>query len=622
MALDVAIELSNIMMIEKSKVLFGRSNDGINLFRSHPASASFLRLPAFASPRRPHSTPSSPRSSRATPEPAVRTHWSSMNPRKRPAEAPLLPLHSTKQRRTRMVGYDGENSSAAQETSLLARWKDFCKQFSVLASDTVKAMVYPVRPITPCEPESPSTPPLHRSSSASPTRISSHRPQEQAFQSDRSRRTSTVLYIPDREFRQLHASFFPTNHVIERHSTLGASFTSETHLSHNETPSGRDKPPVNGVLPVNSGRKNDASGLKPRPYSSREHIFAKKHKATVAAEKQKIKEEMQQKLYTIKRNSGLLAFQEELERLEHRDALSPSSSMIDLHAKERESSPRRYSDTDNLDFLRLAIDRAKATLNEPRPPRPFQPTLEQLRLSQRLKDENIEQSLRPKPVPPTPLPLMDDAQVDIILKKRGVVSKYAREQVNDTDLSRLQPGQWLNDEIINFYGALLLGRSDEFKENPPKQKVNGSQVLNIYYFSTFFWPKLKEGYEKGRLAKWTKKVDIFSKDVILIPVNHSNAHWTSAAINFRKKRIESYDSMGTRRDGVFKACALRAYLDAEHRNKKKTPFDFTGWVDHSIDEPQQENGGDDAIRFTQRDMPALRRRMIWEIAHAKLRDDP
>ncbi|KAG5341382.1 hypothetical protein C0989_011093 [Termitomyces sp. Mn162] len=233
---------------------------------------------------------------------------------------------------------------------------------------------------------------------------------------------------------------------------------------------------------------------------------------------------------------------------------------------------------------------------------------------------------------------MDDAQVDIILKKRGVVSKYAREQVNDTDLSRLQPGQWLNDEIINFYGALLLGRSDESKENPPKQKVNGSQVLNIYYFSTFFWPKLKEGYEKGRLAKWTKKVDIFSKDVVLIPVNHSNAHWTSAAINFRKKRIESYDSMGTRRDGVFKACALRAYLDAEHRNKKKTPFDFTGWVDHSIDEPQQENGydcgvftcqflqglsrGDDAIRFTQRDMPALRRRMIWEIAHAKLRDDP
>jgi hypothetical protein len=25
--------------------------------------------------------------------------------------------------------------------------------------------------------------------------------------------------------------------------------------------------------------------------------------------------------------------------------------------------------------------------------------------------------------------------------------------------------------------------------------------------------------------------------------------------------------------------ALRKYLDDEHRNKKKKPFDFTGWVD-------------------------------------------
>lgn len=39
---------------------------------------------------------------------------------------------------------------------------------------------------------------------------------------------------------------------------------------------------------------------------------------------------------------------------------------------------------------------------------------------------------------------------------------------------------------------------------------------------------------------------------MLIPVNHNNAHWTGAAINFRRRRIESYDSMGMRRDNVFK----------------------------------------------------------------------
>ena len=91
------------------------------------------------------------------------------------------------------------------------------------------------------------------------------------------------------------------------------------------------------------------------------------------------------------------------------------------------------------------------------------------------------------------------------------------------------------------------------------------------------------------------KFDIFSKDVILIPVNHNNSHWTAAAINFRRKRIESYDSMGMARSAVHKVLvallpfteglgsllpkALRKYLDDEHRNKKKKPFDFTGWVD-------------------------------------------
>jgi len=141
----------------------------------------------------------------------------------------------------------------------------------------------------------------------------------------------------------------------------------------------------------------------------------------------------------------------------------------------------------------------------------------------------------------------------------------------------LRPGQWLNDEVINFYGALLLCRSESSKENAPKTNrdltdgpIKGRRApLNAHYFSSFFWSKLtQDGYEKGRLGKWTKKVlvlstdlppmltsgiqiDVFSKDVILIPVNHNNAHWTAAAINFRRKRLESYDSMGMAKEIVF-----------------------------------------------------------------------
>jgi sentrin-specific protease 1 len=66
--------------------------------------------------------------------------------------------------------------------------------------------------------------------------------------------------------------------------------------------------------------------------------------------------------------------------------------------------------------------------------------------------------------------------------------------------------------------------------------------------------------------------DLFSKDVILIPVNHNNAHWTGAAINFRRKRIESYDSMGMAKDEVFKVrCqTIRFFLQV----LKKSPCNW------------------------------------------------
>lgn len=166
--------------------------------------------------------------------------------------------------------------------------------------------------------------------------------------------------------------------------------------------------------------------------------------------------------------------------------------------------------------------------HRPPPTRPFVPSFEQLQLSKKAKDDEIERRLRPKKAPlPPHLPPEDEAYVDAILTKRGMVSKVGREQVADKDITRLRPYQWLNDEIINFYGQLILSRSESQKENsistPAGGHINGlvngikakgkgkaaekKPLLDVHYFSTFFWPKLTgEGYDKGRLAKWTKKV--------------------------------------------------------------------------------------------------------------------
>lgn len=131
----------------------------------------------------------------------------------------------------------------------------------------------------------------------------------------------------------------------------------------------------------------------------------------------------------------------------------------------------------------------------------YTPSLSRLRATQEELSAQIDARIRPKrPSLPDSLPPEDEAEVDALFRKRGVISKCVREQVSDKDLSRLRPAQWLNDEIINFYGQMIMNRADEGKENR-------DGVWDAHYFSTFFWTKLKnEGYEKGRLAKWTKKV--------------------------------------------------------------------------------------------------------------------
>lgn len=66
-------------------------------------------------------------------------------------------------------------------------------------------------------------------------------------------------------------------------------------------------------------------------------------------------------------------------------------------------------------------------------------------------------------------------------------------------------------QVINFYMNLLVERSKQ------------PNLPSAYTFNTFFYPKLRSsGYSAVR--RWTKKVDIFSVDFILVPV-HLGVHW-------------------------------------------------------------------------------------------------
>jgi len=193
-----------------------------------------------------------------------------------------------------------------------------------------------------------------------------------------------------------------------------------------------------------------------------------------------------------------------------------------------------------------------------------------------------------------------------------------RVTLKRSDLATLSNLNWLNDEIINFFFNLLVERS------------NQEGKVKVHAFNSFFYPKLvKSGY--ASLKRWTKKVDIFAMDLVLVPV-HLGMHWCLAAIDFNKKCISYYDSL----KGSNPQClsALRDYLNSESMDKKKVSFDMTGWKTASPkDIPEQLNGCDCGVfackyaeylsrrakfDFDQRHMPYFRRRMVYEILTKKL----
>ncbi|CAG9769103.1 unnamed protein product [Ceutorhynchus assimilis] len=114
-----------------------------------------------------------------------------------------------------------------------------------------------------------------------------------------------------------------------------------------------------------------------------------------------------------------------------------------------------------------------------------------------------------------------------------------RLSINTEDYVCLAADQFLNDKIIDFYLTYLW-------EHLPQE-----QQRKVHVFSTFFYKRLTSKAMKvakksnpnetetltaaekrhARVKNWTKKINIFEKDFIILPINES-AHWFLAIICF------------------------------------------------------------------------------------------
>lgn len=192
-------------------------------------------------------------------------------------------------------------------------------------------------------------------------------------------------------------------------------------------------------------------------------------------------------------------------------------------------------------------------------------------------------------------------------------------RITRKDIHTLADLNWLNDEVINFYMNLLIARSTTNDKYP-----------KVHAMNTFFYPKLISGGHSS-LKRWTRKIDIFAQDLIVVPI-HLGIHWCMSIIDFRDKSIRYYDSMGGNNSKCLSA--LRQYLEDESLDKKKQNYDTSNWkLECAKSIPQQMNGSDcgvfscmfaeyicanKKITFTQQDMPYFRNKMVYEILKSKL----
>ncbi|XP_050251174.1 probable ubiquitin-like-specific protease 2B isoform X5 [Quercus robur] len=100
--------------------------------------------------------------------------------------------------------------------------------------------------------------------------------------------------------------------------------------------------------------------------------------------------------------------------------------------------------------------------------------------------------------------------------------------ISKRDVDLLQPDTYVNDTIIDFYIKYL------------KNQIQPEERNRFHFFNSFFFRKLADmdkdpnSASDGRAAflrvrKWTRKVDIFEKDFIFIPINFS-LHWSLIVI--------------------------------------------------------------------------------------------
>lgn len=188
---------------------------------------------------------------------------------------------------------------------------------------------------------------------------------------------------------------------------------------------------------------------------------------------------------------------------------------------------------------------------------------------------------------------IDIAWDETLDRRETQAHKYGLKITRD-NLITLKPGQWLDDMIINFYMEMIDERSR-----------NNSNLPSTFCFNTFLYTKfVAEGYDGVR--NFTRRSDIFEKDIIVIPIHEaSRSHWTVVIIKPKMKQVAYLDSLSNntglkttlQQNAITILDHVQSYLAFEHLERRNALLDSENWSTIQLLTVPQQTTSDDCGVF-------------------------
>jgi len=164
--------------------------------------------------------------------------------------------------------------------------------------------------------------------------------------------------------------------------------------------------------------------------------------------------------------------------------------------------------------------------------------------------------------------------------------------IRDDDMERLEPGEFLNDSLVDFWMKWISGAPN----NPNS---------DVHVFTSHFMSTLASDGAKA-VSSWTakKKIDIFEKKLIFVPVN-SDLHWSLCVIVNPGFIANNYDEEIY--DSKFEEGSFLLFLDSlKMHQKNKIARNIYGWLNFEWKRLKKRGGKDFPKQpFDKSQMPVL-----------------